>query len=61
MLTKDVNELSPVICETEKILIEAADRIAEKLYKQNSKMFIQRFYNKKYDLLKELVKKYDKE
>ena len=50
ILTNDINELSPVICETEKILIEASDKMAEKLYNQNSKMFIQKFYNKDYNI-----------
>ena len=58
--TNDINELSPVVCETEKILIEASDKMAEKLYKQNSKMFIQKFYNKDYNILKQIANKYEK-
>lgn len=61
ILTNDINELSPVICETEKIIIKASDEMAEKLYKQNSKMFIQKFYNKDYNVLKQIVNKYEKE
>ena len=60
VLTNDINELSPVVCETEKILIEASDKMAEKLYKQNSKMFIQKFYNKDYNILKQIANKYEK-
>ena len=60
ILTNDINELSPVICETEKILIEASDKMAEKLYNQNSKMFIQKFYNKDYNILKHIANKYEK-
>ena len=60
VLNNDINELSPVVCETEKILIEASDKMAEKLYKQNSKMFIQKFYNKDYNILKQIANKYEK-
>ena len=60
VLTNDINELSPVVCETEKILIEVSDKMAEKLYKQNSKMFIQKFYNKDYNILKQIANKYKK-
>ena len=60
ILTNDINELSPVVCETEKILIEVSDRMAEKLYKQNSKMFMQRYYNKDYNILKQIANKYEK-
>ena len=55
ILTNDISELSPVICETEKIFIEVADMMAEKLYKQDSKMFIQKFYNSNYDVLNQIA------
>ena len=61
VLTDNVNELSPIICETEKIIIEVSDKMAENLYKQNSKMFIQKYYNKDYNLLKQIANKYEKE
>ena len=61
ILTNDINKLSPVICETEKILIEVSDKMAEKLYKQNSKMFMQKYYNKNYNILKQIANKYEKE
>lgn len=57
VLTDDVNSLSPIICETEKIFIETADKMAEKLYKCNSKMFIQRYYNENYNFINELANK----
>ncbi len=60
ILTNNINELSPVICETERIIIEASDKMAEKLYKQNSKMFIQKYYNKDYNMLKHIANKYKK-
>ena len=60
ILTNDINQLSPIVCETEKILIEVSDKMAEKLYKQNSKLFIQKYYNKDYNILKQIAKIYEK-
>ena len=60
-LTKDINELSPFLCETEKIFVEVADKMAEKLYREKSKMFMQRFYNKDYNLLKQFINNKEKE
>lgn len=57
-LTNDINELAPIICETERIIIEVADKMAEKLYEKNSKMFIQKYYNKDYNILKQIANKY---
>ena len=57
MLTKDINELSPLVCETEKIIIRVADAMAERLYKQSSDMFIQKFYNKDFDILNSIANK----
>ena len=58
-LTGDINELSPITCETEKIFIEIADKMAGELYKKNSNMFIQKYYNKNYNILKQIAKKYE--
>lgn len=60
VLSNDINKISPVVCETEKILIEVSDKMAEKLYKQNSKMFMQKYYNKDYNILKQIANKYEK-
>ena len=60
ILTKDINELSPVVCETEKIIIDVADKMAEKLYKHDSKLFIQKYYNKDFDYLISLINKKEK-
>ena len=60
ILTNDINQLSPIVCETEKILIEVSDKMAEKLYKQNSKLFIQKYYNKDYNILKQIANIYEK-
>ena len=56
VLTNDINQLSPIVCETEKILIDLSDKMAEKLYMQNSKMFLQKYYNKDYNLLNQFVR-----
>lgn len=56
LTTQDINGLSPVVCEFERVIIEIADGIAEKLYKNNSKLFIQKFYNEKYGIIKEIMK-----
>lgn len=52
MITRNMYEVSPITCEIEKIIIEMSDKVAEKLYKDRSKLFIQKFYNKKYSLVK---------
>ena len=44
---KDINKVSPIICETEKIFIKISDEIAEKLYNNYPKIFIQKFYKKR--------------
>lgn len=57
LTTKDINKLSPLTCEFERIMIQISDELAEKLYKNNSKLFIQKYYNKNYDLLKQILDK----
>ena len=47
----NINQPSPLICETEKMLIEISDKLAEKLYKKKSRAFIQKKYNKIYPLI----------
>ena len=56
-LTGDVNVLSPIVCEFERIIIEVSDRMAEELYKSGSKMFIQKYYNENYALIRFIEKK----
>lgn len=51
-LTGDINELSPIICEFERITIDVSDRMAEELYKNGSKLFIQKYYNDNYKLIR---------
>lgn len=55
LTTNDINGLSPIVCEFEKIIIEISDKMAEKLYKQNSKLFIQKYYNKNYNIFKQII------
>lgn len=45
--TKDIKKVSPIICETEKIFIKVSDEMAEKLYNNYPKIFIQKFYRKR--------------
>ncbi len=59
-LTNKVNEISPLICETEKIFIDVADEMAEKLYKENSKLFLQKFYNKNFLIMNSISRKFKK-
>ena len=61
MTMGDMNELSPLVCETEKIMVRVADAMAERLYKQNSDMFIQKFYNKNFDILNSIANKREEE
>jgi uncharacterized protein len=46
-----INEVSPLLCETERMLIPIADRLGERLYKKRAPMFIQKHYNAVYPLL----------
>ena len=55
MTTKDINSISPIICEVERIVIKIADEMAQKLYEKNSKLFIQKYYNKNYNMFKEII------
>lgn len=50
-LTGTINQVSPVVCETERILIPIADKLGEKLFKKASPMFIQKHYNAVYPIL----------
>lgn len=50
-LTGELNRISPVVCETERILIPIVDKLGEKLFKNGSPMFIQKHYNVAYPIL----------
>lgn len=60
LTTKSINGLAPIVCEFERIIIEIADDMAENLYKKDSKLFIQKFYNENYGIIKEILKKQEK-
>ena len=49
--TGNITEVSPILCNTEKILINIVDRLGAKLFKQKSTMFIQKHYNTVYPIL----------
>lgn len=50
-LTGELNQVPPVVCETERVLIPIVDRLGEKLFKKGSAMFIQKHYNAVYPIL----------
>jgi len=49
--TGSIDEISPMLCAHERIVLPIADRLAERLYKQGSAIFIQKQYNDYYPLL----------
>lgn len=49
--TGSIGTVSSVLCAHERILMPIADRLAEKLYRKRSPMFIQKHYNDMYPLL----------
>jgi len=51
MTTGKVDEISPVLCAHERILIPIADKLAEKLFKKRSAMFIHKHYNDAYSFI----------
>ncbi len=49
--TGQINQVSPLLCETERILIPIVDRLGEEMYNLKLPMFIQKQYNLAYPLL----------
>lgn len=49
--TGSINKVSPIQCTHERLLIPIADKLAEKLYKKKSAMFIQKHYNAMFPML----------
>lgn len=49
--TGSINKVSPVQCSHERLLLPIADKLAERLYKKKSAMFIQKHYNDMYPML----------
>jgi uncharacterized protein len=50
-MTGAIDGLSPVLCESERILIPIADRLGETLFRRRAAQFIQPHYNSSYPLL----------
>lgn len=51
LASKDMNSVSPIVCETERMIIEISDEIASILYKKRANMFIQKKYNKMFPVI----------
>ena len=49
--TGSINKISPVVCETERVLIPIVDSMGERLYKKGVAMFIQKHYNAVYPII----------
>ncbi len=49
--TGAVDRVSPVLCETERLLFPIADSLAESLYRSRAPMFIQKHYNPAYPVI----------
>jgi uncharacterized protein len=46
-----IDQVSPVLCEHEKTTLRVADRVAERLFRRKSAMFIQKQYNELFPLI----------
>lgn len=49
--TGSLNEVSPVLCESERLIVPIVDRLGEKLFSQKVPLFIQKHYNAVYPIL----------
>jgi uncharacterized protein len=49
--TGDLNEVSPVLCAHERMLMPIADRVGEKLYKKRNALFLHKHYNSAYPVI----------
>ncbi|MGA3244058.1 MAG: radical SAM protein [Bacteroidota bacterium] len=49
--TGEINVVSPVLCETERMLTPIVDRVGERLVRKKAPMFIQKHYNAVYPIL----------
>lgn len=50
-VTGSVRRVAPMLCQHERIVIPIADRLAARLYRENSGLFIQKQYNQWYPVL----------
>jgi len=49
--TGSINEVSPVLCRHERLLIPIADRVGEVLYRKRDPLFLHKHYNAAYPIL----------
>jgi uncharacterized protein len=49
--TGSISDVSPVLCRHEQVLLPIADKLAERLYRKRSELFIQKHYNDYYPIL----------
>ncbi len=49
--TGSIDEVSPVLCAHERIILPIADKVANRLYKEKNAMFIQKHYNDFYPII----------
>jgi len=49
--TGSLKKVSPMLCEHERMLLPIADRLANKLFKKQNPIFIQKFYNDMYPFI----------
>ncbi|MEM7040959.1 MAG: SPASM domain-containing protein, partial [Bacteroidota bacterium] len=49
--TGRIDQVSPVVCLHEQLLIEVADRVGNRLWKRREKMFLQKHYDPVYSIL----------
>lgn len=49
--TRIINQVSPVLCQTEKVLIPIVDELGTRLFNKRAPMFIQKHYNSVYPIL----------
>jgi len=49
--TGSIDEISPMLCAHERIVLPIADELAERLFNKGSALFIQKQYNDFYPLL----------
>jgi len=49
--TGSIDEVSPVLCAHERIILPIADRVASRLYKEKNPLFIQKHYNDFYPIV----------
>jgi len=49
--TGSIDDVSPVLCAHERMTLEAADRVAERLFRRRAPMFVQKQYNQLFPLV----------